>query len=83
MLQCIFDRIEVLSRYSIKSTTIWVTGVVLTTDYENRFEILKKFESRSLNEEFSIFEPGDRHLGLFFNDLETSVGHHFFTGYVV
>ena len=83
MLQCIFGQIEVLSKYSTKLTTIWVTGVVLTTDYENRFEILKTFESRGLNEEFSIFEAGDRHLGLFFNDLETSVGHHFFTGYVV
>ena len=83
MSQCIFGQIEVLSRYSTNLTTIKVVGVVLTTDYENRFEILKTFESRGLNEELSIFEAGDRHWGLFFNDLETSVGHHFFTGYVV
>ena len=61
MLQCIFGKIEVFSRYSTKLTTIWVIVVVLTPDYENRFEILKKIESRGLNEEFSIFEPGDRH----------------------
>ena len=49
MLQCIFGQIEVLSRYKTKLTTTWYPRVVLTTDYENRFEILKKVESRGLN----------------------------------
>ena len=49
MLQCIFGQIEVLSRYKTKLTTTWYAGVVLTTDYEIRFEILKKVESRGLN----------------------------------
>ena len=83
MLLCIFGQIGVLSRYSTKLTTIWVTGVVLTADYENWLESLKKIESRGLNEEFSIFEPGDQLWGSFLNSLEFSEPNHFFTGYIV
>ena len=69
MLPCIFGQINVLSRLSTELITIWVTGVVLTADYENWLESLKKFESRGLNEEFSIFEPGDRLCGIIFDIL--------------
>ena len=60
-----------------------MSGIILNADYENRHENLKKFEPRGLNGELSIFEPGERFSGTFFDNLKILGKHHIFTGYVV